>query len=99
MTRIVEDATLIVSELVTNAIEHSGGRTVELTLDHHDGYLRIRVHDGRPCLRPGAYKPGSNAEAGRGLWLVKSIAFARDGDWGVLNNGATFWCELAPEAS
>lgn len=95
LTCVAEDATLIVSELITNAILHSGGRQIRLTLDLRDGVLCIRVHDGVPGPRPTAQSPEDDDENGRGLILVQEIARSRRGAWGVSDDGATTWCELS----
>ncbi|MET9149241.1 ATP-binding protein [Streptomyces sp. NPDC004042] len=91
---VADDATLVVSELITNAILHSGGRHVRLTLDLHDDVLNIRVHDGVRGPGPIAQCPEYDDERGRGLALVQEIASSRRGAWGVCDNGATTWCEL-----
>ncbi|MFF1693549.1 ATP-binding protein [Streptomyces sp. NPDC058257] len=95
LTCVADDATLVVSELITNAIVHSGGRQIRLTLDVCDGVLCIRVHDGMPGPRPTAQCPGNDDEHGRGLVLVQEIARNRQGGWGVSDDGATTWCELS----
>lgn len=95
LTCVADDATLIVSELITNAIVHSGGRQIRLTLDVSDGVLSIRVHDGVPGPRPTAQLPEDDDEHGRGLVLVQEIARSRQGAWGVSDSGATTWCELS----
>ncbi|MCZ0973713.1 ATP-binding protein [Streptomyces albulus] len=94
LTCVVDDATLVVSELITNAIVHSGGRQIRLTLDVCDDVLCIRVHDGVPGPRLSAQCPGDD-EHGRGLLLVQEIARNRQGAWGVSDNGASTWCELS----
>ncbi|WP_240121714.1 ATP-binding protein [Streptomyces sp. MUM 2J] len=92
---VAEEAVLIVSELVTNAIVHSGGREITVTLSLRDGFLRIDVHDGVPGYRTLPQAPSDTDEHGRGLVLVKSIAEDRRGTWGVADGGATTWCELS----
>ncbi|GAA3785839.1 ATP-binding protein [Streptomyces chiangmaiensis] len=93
---LVDDATLIVSELVTNAILHSGGHQVTLSMAVRDGWLRISVHDQMPG-GPTVRTADGDAERGRGLFLVESIADARGGGWGTDDDGATTWCALALE--
>ncbi|MFF4863521.1 ATP-binding protein [Streptomyces sp. NPDC001231] len=96
---VADEATLVVSELVTNAILHSGGRHVRLTLDLKDGVLRIRVYDGVPGHRATVQHPTEEDEHGRGLALVQSIASKRLGAWGIDDDGATTWCNLRLEPS
>ncbi|WP_406723443.1 ATP-binding protein [Streptomyces sp. GD-15H] len=91
---LVDDATLIVSELVTNAIQHSGGARVTFTMTVRDGFLRIAVHDEMPG-QPVVRNADDNAEGGRGLFLVDCLAVANGGTWGTSNDGTTTWCNLA----
>ncbi|MEU6403874.1 ATP-binding protein [Streptomyces sp. NPDC046985] len=93
---LADDAELVVSELVTNAVVHSGGSEVTLTLRLHESHLEIWVHDGvagdhhpvRPAVE--AYDEG-----GRGLHLVAAVAACHGGSWGLGDQGATTWCRLA----
>ncbi|MBQ0825473.1 ATP-binding protein [Streptomyces sp. RG38] len=91
---LVDDAVLVVSELVTNAVQHSHGREVTLTLSLRGSCLRIDVHDGVPGHRPTPRNPSAEDEHGRGLMLVQAIAVARQGSWGVGDDGASTWREL-----
>ncbi|MFE8950553.1 ATP-binding protein [Streptomyces sp. NPDC007856] len=91
---LVDDATLIVSELVTNAVVHSSGSQVTLTLAVRDGFLHIAVHDERPGDFT-VHNADSDAERGRGLFLVDHLADAHGGTWGTSDEGATTWCRLA----
>ncbi|MFD7700947.1 ATP-binding protein [Streptomyces caelestis] len=91
---LVDDAELIVSELVTNAIQHGDGTRVTFTMTVRDGFLRLTVHNetlGRPVVRDAA----DTAERGRGLFLVDCLAAAHGGTWGTSDDGATTWCRLA----
>ncbi|PZH08218.1 hypothetical protein C1I97_16435 [Streptomyces sp. NTH33] len=63
---LVDDATLIVSELVTLAVVHSGGTRGTLALAVRDGFLRIPVHDEMPGS-PAVRNVSGEAERGRGL--------------------------------
>lgn len=68
---------LLVSELVTNVVQH-GGPLLVLTVDCDAHRIAVRVHDGggdRPLTQ--AASPGD--EHGRGLALVDLIS----DDWGV----------------
>jgi anti-sigma regulatory factor (Ser/Thr protein kinase) len=81
---------LIVSELVTNAVNASSARlSVRLTVD--DERLRIGVRDdvgGEPKPRTAA----PTDQAGRGLAVVVALSTA----WGVIPNhkGKLVWAEL-----
>ena len=83
---LVDDAVLLTSELVTNAVLHAGTPvqvTCRLLGDLSDGAVEIAVLDRRPVqLRPD--RPHTAAEAaertnGRGLQLPSELATA----WGV----------------
>ncbi|MEV8077119.1 ATP-binding protein [Streptomyces pseudogriseolus] len=91
---LVDDATLIVSELVTNAIQHGGGVQVTFTMTVRDGFLHLAVHDETPG-RPVARNAPDDAECGRGLFLVDCLASAHGGTWGTSDDGTTTWCCLA----
>ncbi|MGW0628506.1 ATP-binding protein [Streptomyces sp. NPDC002758] len=90
----VDDVTLVVSELVTNAIVHSGGSQITYTMAVRDGFLRLSVHDEMPGC-PQVRNAGGDAERGRGLFLVECIAEAHGGEWGTSDEGASTWCSLA----
>ncbi|MFB7075483.1 ATP-binding protein [Streptomyces sp. NPDC056290] len=87
--------TLIVAELVSNAVTHGRvpGRDFALSLSHDEGrgVVRIEVTDTHPVL-PTRRTPGTDEDGGRGLLLVDALAT----DWGVhdrLGPGKTVWAE------
>ncbi|MGW3952980.1 ATP-binding protein [Streptomyces sp. NPDC004752] len=88
-----DDVMLIVSELLTNALLHSGTTKITLSITVEDESLRIAVGDGMPgCAAP---KPtDGDAESGRGLALVEHLVQENGGDWGTGDAGATTWCLL-----
>ncbi|WP_323138261.1 MULTISPECIES: SpoIIE family protein phosphatase [unclassified Streptomyces] len=65
---LVDDAKLIASELVTNAIVHSGGTKITFTMTVGDGFLHIYVRDEMPGV-PMAH--GSDGESERGRALIR----------------------------
>lgn len=68
----VDDATLIASELVANAVRH--GRTgcrLRLQLGH--GQVTVEVHDDSPG-RPRVGPLDADSESGRGLAMVQELA-------------------------
>ncbi|MEV6346402.1 ATP-binding protein [Actinoplanes sp. NPDC051851] len=84
-------ASLIVNELVANAIDHAG-TMMTLRLSLRDRFLDIGVRDGSPA-RPPAPKPvPPEAAGGRGLLLVDALAYA----WGCLPSadGKVMWAAL-----
>ncbi|WP_436319901.1 ATP-binding protein [Streptomyces massasporeus] len=87
---IAEAAVLMVSELVTNVVRHTGARTMGLRVRRRAGWIRIEVRDpsrGLPCLMA----PGEGMN-GRGLRVVDQLSDR----WGVdlLPRGKTIWVEL-----
>ncbi|MFI0453085.1 SpoIIE family protein phosphatase [Actinomadura sp. 6N118] len=87
---LADSATLLASELVTNAIRHADGR-ITLRLVREEG-LVVEVFDGtdgRPRIR--RCEDGM-AESGRGLHVVGRLARR----WGVrrTGEGKAVWCEL-----
>jgi anti-sigma regulatory factor (Ser/Thr protein kinase) len=70
-------AALLTSELVTNAISHQAGETIMLVLTCARGQLRVDVHDTSWAM-PELIDAPADAESGRGLMLVASLAT----DWG-----------------
>jgi anti-sigma regulatory factor (Ser/Thr protein kinase) len=79
---------LVVSELVTNVVQH-GGRRLRLQFRRHGDVLRVEVTDDAVAGLP---PPGAEAH-GRGLEIVDTLAT----DWGVepVDDGKTVWCELS----
>lgn len=88
---------LLVSELVTNAVQHScapAGSPVDLSLQVRRGVVRVEVTDRGRGFSPRP-RPPDRRSGGYGLQLVKR-ASAR---WGVDRRGGTrVWFELAVNA-
>lgn len=74
---VLDDATLLVSELVTNAVKH-GGPPLVLAVDCDGSGLRVRVRDGNPAL-PVPRRAGVDEEDGRGFLLLDLLSE----QWGV----------------
>ncbi|MCD9880409.1 ATP-binding protein [Streptomyces guryensis] len=90
LTALADDATLAVSELVTNACTHGKGRPVGLRVRCSVDELRIEVTDGSPT--PARLRSADVAdENGRGLLLVSAVSK----EWGVSPDGRMTWCSLA----
>ncbi|MCX2968227.1 MULTISPECIES: ATP-binding protein [Streptomyces] len=83
------DAALLVTELLTNAFQHTEGSDVGLRVTLTPAHLRIEVADGSP-RRPHVRQAGPDDEGGRGLLLVQALATA----WGTSDDGTTTWCTL-----
>ncbi len=77
---LVDTASLVVSELMTNAVVHAGtAARLALGLQGHE--LRIEVEDGHPgrALPMVPDQPSDTSEHGRGLVITTSLSSA----WGV----------------
>lgn len=82
---LAEDVRLVVSELVTNAIEHGHG-TVRLRMRHTGSQLRIEVTDDNPA--PAQLCAAKDDDmSGRGLFLVDAFSW----NWGVSNDCKSTW--------
>ncbi|QDQ15570.1 ATP-binding protein [Streptomyces spectabilis] len=92
-----DDAVLVISELVTNAIAHAFGDHVVCRLCVAGQRLRIEVEDqARGETVPAQRPPDPDREGGRGLALVDALAE----DWGVTRSlggaGQIVWADLSP---
>ncbi|MFB6888992.1 ATP-binding protein [Kitasatospora sp. NPDC056327] len=90
---LADTAELLTSELVTNALRHTGQGAVFDALITGDHRLRIEVQDGTARLPGRRREPETEyATSGRGLLLVEALA----DDWGVQlrGDGKVTWFEL-----
>ncbi|MFI7399384.1 SpoIIE family protein phosphatase [Streptomyces sp. NPDC049541] len=101
--RLADDAVLVVSELVTNAVVHAGTEVdVECRMEEAPAALVVEVSDHHPSRAPrdsdvqGPYEtaevPYGTPEYGRGLRLVATLAES----WGVTfrRGTKTVWARL-----
>lgn len=89
--RIVDSATLMVSELATNCVQHAQAGFM-LSIRSRPGPVRVEISDsgeGQPIER----HPTSTEPTGRGLSIVDTLA----SKWGVLhrNGRKTVWFEIS----
>jgi len=95
--RRLEDARLLVSELVTNAIRHAGlaaADRITLVLQTNDRALRIEVCDPGPGFEMVEPTPDPAQPSGWGLYLVRELSDR----WGVERTDVTIvWFELDRE--
>ncbi|NBM14821.1 SpoIIE family protein phosphatase [Streptomyces sp. GC420] len=102
--RLAEDAVLLVSELVTNAVVHAGTAVdvlcrIEEAYDGEPAALRVEVGDHHPAraVRREASAPFEEApglrEYGRGLGLVAALSES----WGITYRGnrKAVWARLS----
>jgi anti-sigma regulatory factor (Ser/Thr protein kinase) len=86
---LADNAALLISELVTNALCHGHGAEFALRMIHTAGEVRIEVYDGSQC-RPYERAAGPEDESGRGMSIVAAIADS----WGISKDGTRTWCTL-----
>ena len=96
---VIGDATLVVSELVGNAVRYATplpGGVLEVSWTVDLECIRLRVSDGGGASVPARYDAGPEDVRGRGLAIVTALAR----DWGVehrRNGGgstSTVWVDL-----
>ncbi|WP_418960027.1 ATP-binding protein [Streptomyces tritici] len=85
---------LVVSELVTNAVVHTGSARVICELREGQDRLRISVHDEGGPAGPRIRDCGEE-ERGRGLILVDAVSSAWGADPTANGTGRVVWAELA----
>ena len=82
-----QDAALMVSELVANALMHGIG-AITLRIGVEPGAVRVEVaDDGILAVAP---RPAAGARGGWGLRIVDQLA----DDWGVLDGSTKVWFRL-----
>ncbi|MFJ2913945.1 ATP-binding protein [Streptomyces sp. NPDC087228] len=98
-TEFADSIRLIVSELATNAVQHTFGQsptfTVELRLEREEE-LRLGVTDSHP-RRPRRLPAAVQQDNGRGLVIVRCLAKECGGRLAVTptaDGGKTVWIEL-----
>ncbi|MEV5957160.1 ATP-binding protein [Streptomyces sp. NPDC051987] len=99
----VDNAVLVTSELVTNAIVHSAGRRIICRVHADADRIRIEVEDQNGSITlPAPRRARPDEQNGRGLFLVDALSL----DWGVTAapegrpSSRVVWAELstAPDA-
>src|SRR4051812_32278824 len=89
---LIDAATLLTSELVTNSVRHAGTGMELVVSRTDDRTVRVAVTDRAPGVDVRVRKSSDSAEGGRGLFLVEQIAVG----WGSSadDNAKTVWFEL-----
>ena len=93
---VLQDAVLVVSELVSNAIKHASplpSGEILVTWNLGDDVLHVEITDGGAMTRPHAGSAAVSSLGGRGLDIVRTICHS----WGVTedNGTVTVWADLA----
>lgn len=88
---LVDDASLVVTELVANAVAHARS-SCELAVARSPAGVRIEVRD-RGTGTPEPQPPDPESEHGRGLLIIAALSTA----WGIdeAPGGKTVWVELS----
>ena len=91
LEQFADDAALLVTELVSNAVRHAH-TSVEVAVSLLPGAIRVEVSDSDPGSTVARVAVSEDAEGGRGLAIVQSLA----NRWGVSTHpaGKTVWFEL-----
>jgi anti-sigma regulatory factor (Ser/Thr protein kinase) len=90
MTEVLQQ---LVSELVTNSIQHANTSCVRVLVTHASGTLRLDVSDDDVISLPVRAQAGIDDISGRGLAIVEALSDT----WGVrvTTCAKTVWCEFS----
>ena len=91
---LIDEALLLVTELVTNAVVHAGTE-LELEISTDPDRLRVEVSDRSPGTLPSVQEaPSETREGGRGIFLLDALAT----EWGTrhFGTGKSVWFQLGP---
>lgn len=91
----VTDAALVISELLSNALQHGTplpGSGIRVAWDTDGDGVRLSVCDGGGLTRPELGEPTPTTSGGRGLWIVARLSRR----WGTHSDddGTTVWAEV-----
>lgn len=91
---VLRDAQLLVSEVVTNSIKHSGSDDpIQLRVWERATGLKIEVADGGFGFEPAEPSTPGEEEGGRGLLILETLADR----WGTSRDArARVWFEVSP---
>lgn len=87
---LTDDAQLVVTELVSNGIDHGAG-LITLTISRKDGGMLVEVYDESP-KQPLVRPVDPTSARGRGMQLVQALSVR----WGTMpdGRGKVVWAEL-----
>lgn len=89
---LLDDAALVLSELVGNAVRHAEGETMQVRLRRTGRVLRIAVQDGSsapPAPRTASFED----ESGRGMLIIEALS--HHWGWEPLPSGKVVWADVA----
>ena len=91
---VLRDAQLLVSEVVTNSVKHSGSDdSIRLRVWARRGGLKVEVADGGFGFEAEPPADAGDGEGGRGLMILEAVADR----WGVSRDARVrVWFELSP---
>jgi anti-sigma regulatory factor (Ser/Thr protein kinase) len=92
----VDDAALIASELVANAVEH-GDPPIELSVEATPAHIRITVSSTETSSLPELRSATAEDRRGRGLTIVESLA--HEWGWQREDGRILVWAELSAPRS
>jgi len=95
-TAHVQDAQLLITELVANAMTHSAASTVHVHIATRPRILRVYVADDS-AAPPIIANPSLEDEHGRGLRIVDALAHSWGTAAGPYPRGKAVWFELRLE--
>jgi Histidine kinase-like ATPase domain len=84
-----DDVLLVLSELVTNAVEHAGG-AARIVVQNSDGIVTIVVHDANPVAPAMRSRPDESG--GFGLRIVDQLTI--EWGWTPAFGGKQVWAEV-----
>jgi anti-sigma regulatory factor (Ser/Thr protein kinase) len=91
---VLENVSLLVSELVTNSVRHAGlrqGSAIIMNVEVRREAVRVEVFDEGPGFEPVSPAPTFYQDSGWGLLLVRCVADR----WGVSHEGMNrVWFEI-----
>lgn len=93
---IIDDATVIVSELLSNALRHARplpSGQIRVVWNRRGDSVEVSVSDGGAATEPRRGRPALSSLGGRGLGIVESMAEC----WGVRHEdggGTTVWAVI-----
>jgi anti-sigma regulatory factor (Ser/Thr protein kinase) len=93
MPELVDDAALLVSEVVSNSVKYGGDGAIRLEIEARPDRLRGEIVDQGHGFDPATRADralGLADEGGWGLHLVEKLA----DDWGVHEGSTHVWFEL-----